>query len=218
MADEEEAQLRALREERLALGGAAAASDDVYGGGGRDRSAYVAELDVGEADGMEEDDDEGAAAGGEVARRLASYTAPKALLAEVPRGEVEDAEQARGVASRFCVQVLGLHRRERRKLTPGARAQAFGGSRRITDREDDYRKRRLNRVISPARNDAMSMVRTAVCLSLVPSTQLARARTRSHAAMRSLPPCADAVITPAACALRGVAGGQDAGRVCAHVR
>jgi hypothetical protein len=27
------------------------------------------------------------------------------------------------------------------------------------DREDDYRKRRLNRVISPARNDALTMVR-----------------------------------------------------------
>jgi splicing factor 3B subunit 1 len=108
MADEEEAQLRALREERLALGGAAAASDDVYGGGGRDRSAYVAELDVGEADGMEEDEEEGAAAGGEVARRMASYTAPKALLAEVPRGEVEDAEQARVFAC--ALQVLGLQR------------------------------------------------------------------------------------------------------------
>jgi hypothetical protein len=30
---------------------------------------------------------------------------------------------------------------------------------RIVDREDDYRKRRLNRLISPARNDAMAMVR-----------------------------------------------------------
>eukprot|EP00959_Pyramimonas_sp_CCMP1952_P070399 1470268-Pyramimonas_sp.AAC.1 len=30
---------------------------------------------------------------------------------------------------------------------------------RIIDREDDYRKRRLNRLISPARNDAMAMVR-----------------------------------------------------------
>jgi splicing factor 3B subunit 1 len=43
-------------------------------------------------------------------------------------------------------------------LTP-APLQAFGGSRRIADREDDYRRRRLNRVISPARNDAFTTVR-----------------------------------------------------------
>ena len=35
---------------------------------------------------------------------------------------------------------------------------------RIIDREDDYRKRRLNRLISPARNDAQAMVRTRVYL------------------------------------------------------
>jgi hypothetical protein len=31
------------------------------------------------------------------------------------------------------------------------------GGKRIVDREDDYRKRRLNRIISPARNDAFAM-------------------------------------------------------------
>ena len=48
-----------------------------------------------------------------------------------------------------------------RALTPAraAHRQAFGGSRRIVDREDDYRKRRLNRVLSPTRNDAMTMAR-----------------------------------------------------------
>lgn len=34
---------------------------------------------------------------------------------------------------------------------------SFGKPQRIVDREDDYRKRRLNRIISPARNDAYAM-------------------------------------------------------------
>ena len=34
---------------------------------------------------------------------------------------------------------------------------SFGKAQRIVDREDDYRKRRLNRIISPARNDAYAM-------------------------------------------------------------
>ena len=98
----EEAELRKLREERVALAGRAAATDELYGAAaGADE--YVRELDVGETAVDEEDD--GYAAGGEVARRMASYTAPKAVLAEVavPRGEVEDAEQARKPR-----QVLGL--------------------------------------------------------------------------------------------------------------
>ena len=36
----------------------------------------------------------------------------------------------------------------------------MGGSKRIIDREDDYRRRRLNRIISPARNDPFAMVRS----------------------------------------------------------
>ena len=100
---------------------------------------------------MPVDEEDDYAAGGEVARKMASYTAPKAVLAEVPRGEVEDAEQARVAWPGF--RVGGTH-----GLTP-ARMQAFGGSRRIADREDDYRRRRLNRVISPARNDAFTTVR-----------------------------------------------------------
>lgn len=35
--------------------------------------------------------------------------------------------------------------------------QGFKRPGKITDREDDYRKRRLNRFISPARNDAFAM-------------------------------------------------------------
>jgi hypothetical protein len=34
---------------------------------------------------------------------------------------------------------------------------AFGRPQRIADREDDYRKRRLARALSPARNDAFAM-------------------------------------------------------------
>lgn len=34
----------------------------------------------------------------------------------------------------------------------------FGGSKRVTDRESDYSKRRLNRTLSPSRNDAFAMV------------------------------------------------------------
>jgi len=63
----------------------------------------------------------------EVARKLASYTAPKSVLADLPRGEVTDEQ-------------LGFKKPQR-----------------IIDREDDYRKKRLNRIISPDRNDAFAM-------------------------------------------------------------
>ena len=59
---------------------------------------------------------------------LQSFTAPKALLEDLPRGEVEDDE--------------GL--------------EQFGGSRRIVDRESDYSKRRFNRKLSPTRHDAFA--------------------------------------------------------------
>jgi hypothetical protein len=39
----------------------------------------------------------------------------------------------------------------------GSSQGSFGRPKRIVDREDDYRKRRLNRVLSPARNDAFAM-------------------------------------------------------------
>jgi splicing factor 3B subunit 1 len=98
MADE--AELRRLREERVQLAGRATADPDLYGGS--DRADYAHELDVGGPGGdFDADDDMDEPAGGEVARKMASYTAPKSVLAEVPRGEVEDAEQARS-------PVLGL--------------------------------------------------------------------------------------------------------------
>ena len=39
----------------------------------------------------------------------------------------------------------------------GILVQGFKRPATIVDREDDYRKRRLNRLISPARNDAFAM-------------------------------------------------------------
>ncbi|KAL3686856.1 hypothetical protein R1sor_013165 [Riccia sorocarpa] len=57
---------------------------------------------------------------------MASYTAPKSVLTDVPRGEVTD-------------EALGLRRPQR-----------------IIDREDDYRKRRLRRALSPERHDAFA--------------------------------------------------------------
>ncbi|KAI3722245.1 hypothetical protein L2E82_33276 [Cichorium intybus] len=62
----------------------------------------------------------------EVARKLASYTAPRSLLNDMPRGGDDD-------------EYLG-----------------FKKSQRIIDREDGYRRRRLNQVISPERHDAFA--------------------------------------------------------------
>ena len=154
MADQDatDAELAQLRQERVRLAGVAA--DDTYGGT-TDRSAYLSSIDVGEAV-EEEEEEEDAARGGEVARKLASYTAPKSILNEVPRGEVDDRlEQAR---------TLRDHRASRLGLGPHSRpacppCQAFGGSRRIADREDDYRRRRLNRTLSPERADSLRLAR-----------------------------------------------------------
>ncbi|KAD5508895.1 hypothetical protein E3N88_16598 [Mikania micrantha] len=72
------------------------------------------------------DDEENAdAMNNEVARKLASFTAPKSLLNDMPRGGDDDS--------------LG-----------------FKKSQKIIDREDDYRRRRLNQVISPERHDAFA--------------------------------------------------------------
>lgn len=64
----------------------------------------------------------------EVARKLASYTAPKSILKDMPRGAGEEDDSMMG----------------------------FKKPSRIIDREDDYRRRRLNRVISPDRHDAFA--------------------------------------------------------------
>ncbi|XP_040997990.1 splicing factor 3B subunit 1-like [Juglans microcarpa x Juglans regia] len=96
---------------------------DLYGV--NDRDSYVTSIPV-------TDDDENLdSIDNEVARKLASYTAPKSLLKEMPRGAGAEDDND----------------------------DAFGGFKkpqRIIDREDDYRKRRLNRVISPERHDAFA--------------------------------------------------------------
>lgn len=90
---------------------------DLYGN--NPREDYVQSIPV-------DDDEDADAMDNEVARKLASYTAPKSLLKEMP-GVGGDADDG------------------------------FRKPQRIIDREDDYRRRRLNRVISPERHDAFAM-------------------------------------------------------------
>ncbi|XP_020083110.1 splicing factor 3B subunit 1 [Ananas comosus] len=100
---------------------------DLYGGAGSDRfEGYERSIAV-----TEEDDDAAAddgSGGRDLARRMASFTGPKSLH-DVPRGAGAgadaDAEDDSG----------------------------FKKPQRIIDREDDYRRRRLQRIISPDRND-----------------------------------------------------------------
>ncbi|CAI0410036.1 unnamed protein product [Linum tenue] len=90
---------------------------DLYGG--TDRDAYATSIPV-------NDDDDNDIGDNEAPRRLPSYTAPKSLLKEMPRGG--DDEDDGG----------------------------FKKPSRIIDREDDYRRRRLNRPLSPDRHDAFA--------------------------------------------------------------
>ncbi|RMZ55389.1 hypothetical protein APUTEX25_003513 [Auxenochlorella protothecoides] len=106
-------------EEPVPLHGKAVFDADLYGGaeGG---NGYTASIAMEEED--EQDDRERLVAG-----KLASYTAPKSVLNDIP---VSD---------------------------DGDQAGSFGGSNRIVDRESEYSRRRLNRIISPDRNDAFNM-------------------------------------------------------------
>ncbi|KAK7246736.1 hypothetical protein RIF29_41606 [Crotalaria pallida] len=90
---------------------------DLYGGS--DKDLYNTSIPA------NEDDDNIDAMDNEVARKLASFTAPKSLLKEMPGSTGADGDAD-----------LGFRRPAR-----------------ITDREDDYRRRRLNRIISPERHD-----------------------------------------------------------------
>lgn len=62
-------------------------------------------------------------------RKLRSYTPSKEILEDVPRAEDEGEEEQ----------------------------EPAGGRRRIIDRENDYKRRRLNRQLSPQRNDPIAM-------------------------------------------------------------
>ncbi|KAK2393235.1 splicing factor 3B subunit [Trifolium repens] len=73
------------------------------------------------------EDAENLEADNEFSRRLPSYTGPRSIMNEIPSAE-SDAGGS------------GLNQQ----------------SRRIIDREDDYRRRRLNQILSPDRNDAFA--------------------------------------------------------------
>ncbi|CAM8902073.1 hypothetical protein QQ045_009964 [Rhodiola kirilowii] len=93
---------------------------DLYGG--TDTAGYLQELPVNEEDEIDTMESE-------VGRRMASYTAPKSLMKEMPRGAEEEGDD----------NGLGFRKPQS-----------------IASREDDYRKRRLSRVLSPDRNDAFA--------------------------------------------------------------
>ncbi|KAK7306536.1 hypothetical protein VNO77_44483 [Canavalia gladiata] len=88
---------------------------DLYGGS--DKDSYLTSIPA------NEDDDNIDAMDNEVARKLASYTAPKSLMKDMPSSADSDADMG------------------------------FRKPQRIIDREDDYRRRRLNQIISPERHD-----------------------------------------------------------------
>lgn len=88
---------------------------DLYGGS--DRDSYLTSIPA------NEDEENLDAMDNEVARKLASYTAPKSLLKEMPSSTENNAD-------------LGFRQPQK-----------------IIDREDDYRRRRLNQILSPDRHD-----------------------------------------------------------------
>ena len=91
---------------------------DLYGGS--DKGSYLTSIPANE-DGENID-----AMDNEVARKVASYTAPKSLLKEMPGGDDSDAG-------------LGLRKPQK-----------------IIDREGEYHQKRLKQVISPERHDPFS--------------------------------------------------------------
>ncbi|XP_061365450.1 uncharacterized protein LOC133308768 [Gastrolobium bilobum] len=93
---------------------------DLYGGS--DKDSYLTSIPA------NEDDENLDVMDNEVARKLASYTAPKSLLKEMPGAAAADGDADLG----------------------------FRKPQRIIDREDDYRRRRLNQIISPERHDPFS--------------------------------------------------------------
>ncbi|XP_024533099.1 splicing factor 3B subunit 1 [Selaginella moellendorffii] len=113
---------RRQKQQELAALSSVSFDNDLYG----DKMEYVNSIATTE----EEEDQDGNEREKQVSasrRQLSSYTAPKSVLAEMPRGEVTDEE-------------LGF-----RKPQP------------IAAREDDYRKSRFKRALSPDRNDAFAM-------------------------------------------------------------
>lgn len=109
---------RKRMEQQLAALNSVTYDTDLYGD--TNREAYVSSIPA-------TDDDENLdAVENDIARKMASYTAPKSLLKEMPRGGDADED-------------VGFRKQK------------------IIDREDDYRRRRLQRVFSPERNDPFAM-------------------------------------------------------------
>ncbi|GLT26082.1 hypothetical protein SLA2020_011690 [Shorea laevis] len=110
---------RRRKEEELTSLTALTFDRDLYGG--TDKNEYVTSIPA--------NDEEDANVDGmhsEFAHKLASYTAPKSLLKEVPRAEEDD-------------NLLGFRRPAK-----------------IIERENDYRRRKYNRNLSPDRHDAFA--------------------------------------------------------------
>jgi len=101
-----------------------------------------------------------------LASKLASFTAPKALLDEVPEAEAGDDQvsvgEREGGALRACPcggwpALSQPHQPLTFSLTPTPHTQpTLGRAGVIADREDDYKRRRLGRALSPARVDAFA--------------------------------------------------------------
>ncbi|OMO63584.1 Armadillo-like helical [Corchorus olitorius] len=102
---------RRRKEEELASLTSVTFDGDLYGG--TDRDAYVTSIPV-----NDEDDANLDSKGSDLARKLASYTAPRSLLKEMPHDGDDD-------------NSLGFRKPSR-----------------IIDREDGYKRRRFNRVLS----------------------------------------------------------------------
>ncbi|KAK7332046.1 hypothetical protein VNO80_28793 [Phaseolus coccineus] len=109
---------RKRMEQQLASLNSVTFDTDLYGGS--DKDSYLTSIPA------NEDDENLDAMDNEVARKLASYTAPKSLLKDMPSAPESDAD-------------IGFRKPQR-----------------IIDREDDYRRRRLNQIISPERHDPFS--------------------------------------------------------------
>lgn len=108
---------RKKMEQKLASLTSVTFDTDLYGGS--DKDSYLTSIPA------NEDDENLDANENDVPRRLASYTAPKSILKDMPSAD-NDADAG------------------------------FRKPSRIIDREDDYRRRRLNQVISPERHDAFA--------------------------------------------------------------
>ncbi|XP_062024324.1 uncharacterized protein LOC133740394 [Rosa rugosa] len=111
---------RKRMEQQLASMNSVTYDEEFYGA--TNKSDYVSSIPVNDEDENLDPMDN------DVVRRMASYTAPKSLLNDMPRGGDADDDDASGMPK----------------------------SKKIIDREDDYRRRRLNRIISPERHDAFA--------------------------------------------------------------